>query len=238
MIKALVFDLDNTLYCFDAAHEAGLQALTEETCRLLDVAPEAVSSLHREAMQIQQDRAGEDNAAIHNRLIRFQIMLEQMGRPISFAPRMAEAYWSAFLACTRPDPGAEEVLAFAKAAGLTVGVGTNMTADYQFAKLQRLGLLEAVDFLVTSEEAGADKPDARVFRLCAEKAGCPAEACVFVGDNFVHDVLGAKAAGLHPVWLCPDPDREPPVPGIDRLRALRELPALLRGRFGLEASGG
>ena len=72
---------------------------------------------------------------------------------------------------TRGAPGAAEALDGLKAMGLAEGIGTNMTADYQFAKLERLGLMERVDFLVTSEEAGAEKPDPRLFALCAEKAG-------------------------------------------------------------------
>lgn len=57
---------------------------------------------------MQQERAGTRSAAIHNRLIRCQIMLEQIGEPISRAPQMSEIYWSAFFTHMRPTPGAEK----------------------------------------------------------------------------------------------------------------------------------
>lgn len=228
MIKALIYDIDNTLYCYDTAHETALRALADDVRRTFGVPTEEFPVLHQEAYRIQQDRAGIRNAAIHNRLIRCQIILEQLGQPVSYAPRMAEIYWSAFLSHVRPFPGAEASMVFAKTAGLAVGIGTNMTADYQFAKLERLGLMKYVDFMVTSEEAGAEKPEVRLFALCVKKAGCSPGECVFIGDSLEFDALGAKQAGLRPVWLCGGAERRPASSGVHCLRALSELPGLLR----------
>lgn len=228
MIKAFIFDIDNTLYDYDAAHETALQALAEDAARTLGLSAQRFAALYQEAYRMQQERIGTPSAAIHNRLIRCQIMLEQIGEPISRAPRMAGIYWSAFLAHIHPSPGAEECLSFLKEAGYPVGIGTNMTADYQYAKLERLGLSRYVDFMVTSEEAGAEKPVNRFFALCVEKAGCSAGECAFVGDSLRHDVLGAKQAGLCPIWLCPDSRQSESPPGTGRIRSLEELPALLR----------
>lgn len=232
MIKALICDIDNTLYCYDDAHEVALRALADAVHRTLGVPAEELPALHQQAYEIQQDRTGAQIAAIHNRLIRCQIILEQLGLPVSHAPRMAEAYWSAFLSHMRPFPGAETSMALARAAGLAVGVGTNMTADYQFMKLERLGLMKYVDFMVTSEEAGAEKPDGRLFDLCVKKAGCSAGECVFIGDSLQLDALGAKQAGMRPVWLCSGAERAEAPPGVHCLSSLDELPDLLRSLLG------
>lgn len=231
MIKALIYDIDNTLYCYDDAHEAALRALADAAHQTLGVGAEEFLALHAQAMGIQQERAGIQSAGIHNRLIRCQIILERLGQPVSHAPRMAEIYWSAFLSHMRPFPGAEASMAFAKAAGLAVGIGTNMTADYQFLKLERLGLMKYVDFMVTSEEAGAEKPDGRLFDLCVKKAGCSAGECAFVGDSLEFDALGARRAGLLPVWLRAAGDRTQAPSGVHCLSALDELPNLLRSFF-------
>lgn len=119
-----------------------------------------------------------------------------------------------------------ELLRALKARGLRVGVGTNMTADMQIEKLRILGMTPWVDLLVTSEEVGAEKPDPRLFALCAEKAGAEPGRCVFVGDSLAKDAAGAQAAGLLGVWYCRKQPRQTP-PGILTLRSLRELPALL-----------
>lgn len=54
--------------------------------------------------------------------------------------------------------------------------------------------------VVTSEEAGVEKPDSKFFGLCVEKAGCPAGECAFIGDNLKKDVQGSIDAGLHGIW--------------------------------------
>ena len=228
MLKAVVFDIDNTLYSYDAAHAAAWSALKAYAGETLGLSPERFEALHTEAIHTQAARAGGPCAAVHNRLIRCQLMLESGGLPIFHAPRMARLYWSVLLDNAQLSPGADEALNWIRSRGLTVGIGTNMTADYQFAKLERLGLTDRVDFLVTSEEVGAEKPDRRLFDCCAQKAGCPPEACVFTGDSLKGDVLGALGAGMRAVWLCPAPvDPSGVPPGAALIRTLDELPALL-----------
>ena len=97
-----------------------------------------------------------------------------------------------------------------------------MTADRQFDKLIRLGLGSYIDFMVTSEEVNAEKPDARLFKACAEKAGCEAAECVFVGDSLRGDVQGALDAGMKAVWFCPA-DKTDYAPRIASLTQLCDL---------------
>ena len=227
MIKSVIFDLDDTLYDFTSAHTMALPRVTEYARYTLDLSPERFEVLQREAFRRQKERLG-NCAATHNRLIRFQLMLEAAGKPISYAPEMADLYWRTLLERIRPMPGAVDTLASLRFAGLTVGVGSNMTADWQYAKLKRLGLMTYVDFIVTSEEAGVEKPDATLFLLCAEKAGCAPEECAFVGDSLRGDAMGARDAGMAAYWLCPHPESSEVPAGVTRIRTLSELPALLQ----------
>lgn len=224
MIKAFVFDIDNTLYSYDTAHKTAFQAVTDYVCPAFGLAPDEFAALHRQGDRLLRQRVGSVTAAIHNRLIRYQIILEELGQPIRHAPVMASLYWSTFLAAMEPGPGLQECLDSLKAQGFTLGVGTNMTAEYQYAKLEKLGILDAVDFMVSSEEAGAEKPERRLFDFCAGKAGCTPGECVFVGDSLEFDARGSLAAGMIPVWLCPE-DR-PCEPPIRRIASLAELPGL------------
>ena len=227
MIKAVVFDIDNTLYSYDDAHAAAWQALTAYARKALDLSPEAFEALHKRGAGILEQRAGGKVAAIHNRLIRYQLMLEDAGLPIRHAPTMARIYWDTLLSAVRPAPGVYEAVDRLRERGLIIGLGTNMTADYQFEKLERLALIDRVDFLVTSEEVGAEKPARRLFDFCVKKAGCAPGECAFVGDHLQGDALGARAAGLAAVWLCPDGYRDAVPEGIRRIRSLLELPDLI-----------
>lgn len=203
MIKAVILDIDNTLYDYDAAHAAAFRSLTEYAAEHFGIAPEDFEALHREAYRVQRERCGTPCAAVHNRMIRYQIILEMLGRPFLPAREMDALYWETLMDNMRAFPGTREGLERLKALGLTVGVGTNMTADRQFDKLMRLGLGPYIDFMVTSEEVNAEKPDARLFRACAAKAGCEPSECFFVGDSLRGDVQGALGAGMKAVWFCP-----------------------------------
>ena len=62
-------------------------------------------------------------------------------------------------------------------------------------------------------------------------AGCAPDECAFVGDSLKGDVLGAKAAGLRPVWFYTGSGAVEDVSGAARIAALAELPELLSKEF-------
>ncbi len=227
MIKAVIFDLDNTLYAYRPAHEAGFRAVAAAAEETLGIPRERFPALHREGDLLLRAHAGENAAAIHSRLIRYQLILESHGLPILHAPRLAERYWEGFFGAVKPEPGVRETLLALRERGLRLGLGTNMTAEQQYAKLELLGILELLDFMVCSEEVSAEKPDPRLFACCAEKAGCRAEECLFVGDDAEKDALGALRAGLRPVWLRREGEEAALPSEIPRIRCITELPALL-----------
>ena len=231
MLRAVIFDLDGTLYDYKAAHAPAFAALTDYAGKSLGIAPEAFRNLHRQAERVVNERCGGPCAAVHSRLIRYQVILELAGASIARAPEMSRLYWSTLIKAMRPNPGMLECLQALRGMGLMIGVCTNMTADWQFEKLIALGIMPLVDFLVTSEEAGAEKPERRIFDLCARKAGCEPGACVFVGDNLKGDALGALNAGMRSIWLSAGEDTEgcdPEIVRIDSLHALPEVIAAMR----------
>lgn len=207
MIKTVIFDVDNTLYSFDSAHEKAMAALSRYAEKELGLSQTAFGDLIKKSFAELKEYMG-DVAAIHNRTIRFQYMLENEGLPLHpHVLKMDEIYWETLLEASVPSDGAVSMMKALKAKGRRIGIGTDMTARMQFRKLTVLGLLPYVDFLVSSEEAGAEKPEARFFSLCLTKAGCDKEECLFVGDNLKKDVYGAIEAGLKAVWYCPGKGR-------------------------------
>lgn len=218
MIKACVFDLDNTLYDYDTAHEAALRSLAVYMRDSFGIPEADFPALYRNSEREQWRHAGSICPGIHSRMIRFQIMMELLGQSIAHAPDLTERYWAAFLDHAHLFPHVRECISDLKEAGIQFGIGTNMTADYQYAKLRRLGILDDVDFIVTSEEAGDEKPLFRLFGLCADKADCYMDECLFVGDDLRRDISGARYAGMRVVWLCLDPsaaDGSTPADGVD-----------------------
>ncbi|MFP4467054.1 MAG: HAD family hydrolase [Candidatus Goldiibacteriota bacterium] len=72
--------------------------------------------------------------------------------------------------------------------------------------LKRVKLYNEFDGIIVSEEAGFEKPDKRIFLNALKKTGAKASESIYVGDNYIADVMGARGAGIRPVWLLRDTD--------------------------------
>ena len=201
MIKEVIFDIDDTLYDYEAGHAQGMKKMGEYAQRELGVDAgefqEAYQRLNREITE----RLGRDDAAIHSRSIRLQNLLEQLQKPLfPHLNRLYHAYWDTLLEISAPEPGSLEAVKRLSENGISIGIGTDMTVRMQYEKLERFGFAPYVKHIVTSQEAGHEKPHPEFMALCVRKAGCAPEECVFVGDTFKKDVLGALDAGMHAVW--------------------------------------
>lgn len=73
---------------------------------------------------------------------------------------------------------------------------TNGNAD-----LERIGIRDLFDGVVSAAMAGAAKPERPIFAAAVEAGGAPAEQTLHVGDHPLHDVHGARDAGLRAVWV-------------------------------------
>ena len=65
----------------------------------------------------------------------------------------------------------------------------------------RLDLHHFFDHVITSEEAGAEKPDKHIFECAIEKMGCDVERSVMVGNKFSEDILGAVNVGMSAILV-------------------------------------
>jgi putative hydrolase of the HAD superfamily len=105
--------------------------------------------------------------------------------------------------------------------GLKLGVITNAEKGVE-ALAENLGLRAFLDFMVTSDMAGAEKPDARIFLAALDRAGVNAEEAIHIGDQYKIDVVGARGAGIHPV-LIDRFDAEDGITDCPRISRLDEL---------------
>lgn len=87
--------------------------------------------------------------------------------------------------------------------------------------LNGLGLIHHFDFIVASGAAGFAKPSREIFTLAVQRAGIPAEHCLYVGDSYLQDIIGARSAGMLAVLI----DRGGHAPPLDApvLRSLTDV---------------
>jgi putative hydrolase of the HAD superfamily len=86
--------------------------------------------------------------------------------------------------------------------------------------LDRVGLAPLLDGTITSAEAGAGKPDPRLFRRGLELAEVSAPDALYVGDTIAYDVEGARAAGIPAMLIVREGDPPDGIPSVSRLTDL------------------
>ncbi|XP_017385819.1 haloacid dehalogenase-like hydrolase domain-containing protein 3 [Cebus imitator] len=92
--------------------------------------------------------------------------------------------------------GAEDTLRGCRTRGLRLAVVSNFDRRLE-GILAGLGLREYFDFVLTSEDAGWSKPDPRIFQEALRLAHMEPAVTAHVGDNYLCDYQGPRAAGLH-----------------------------------------
>lgn len=218
-IKAVIFDLDDTLYgdfkTCDRLGFAACAAYAEEHC---GVTREAFLTAVLESKASLQERLPAE-PEMHDRVLYMQGALERLGVPaIRHAETLHDLYWNALYENMQLREGVPELLETLQGMKIKTLCCTNMLAAVQMRKLCLLGIADRIDYLVTSEEAGRDKPDRPIFELALQKAGCAPGEALMVGDNFRHDILGAYGAGIPGVWLHVHASAQP-IDGISYLEA-------------------
>jgi putative hydrolase of the HAD superfamily len=195
--KAIIFDTDNTLYHYEPAHKAAMDAVLHKAKKLLSVEGDEfikIFDFSRNEIKLQLG----ETASSHSRLLYFQRTIENlgMGTRIFLALDFEQTYWREFLVNARLYPGIREFLQQLKSTEIKTANITDLTAQIQFRKMVYFGLDEFFDFVVTSEEAGCDKPDIRPFTLALKKLKVSPEDVWMIGDSIACDVVGAKEANL------------------------------------------
>lgn len=222
MIRTVIFDIDNTLYDFASANETAICALERYAEEQFGWPRGKLREEYKAAQDELLRAAGFYHGGVRDRILRIQLILEKYALPFQpHAAAMYRLYWDTLLDVMVRSEGAEEVLRSLKERGVRIGAGTDMTAFMQFQKLERLGLLPYFDFIVTSEEAGQEKPSAVFFSRCKDKMLCAPEECLFVGDHPEKDYRGAKRAGLQALWYNPQKIKNTNCP--DEVSDLREI---------------
>jgi HAD superfamily hydrolase (TIGR01549 family) len=190
---AILFDTDNTLYPYDPAHRAAQRAVREKVISTLSIKPEDYEIASKDARNQVKSRL-KNTASSHSRLLYMQRMLEIMGlgSQVLLALDFEQTYWRTFLTNAILFDEVKELLDEVRLLGIPTAIVTDLTAQIQFRKVVYFGLDHYFDYIVTSEEAGFDKPHEAPFQIALEKMRPNGDCIWMVGDNPVNDIRGAR----------------------------------------------
>lgn len=117
------------------------------------------------------------------------------------------------------EPGTVDALESLASAGYRLAVISNADGRVE-SVLRDVGLRPHFEFVVDSEVVGVAKPDPAIFREGCRRLGLEPETCLYVGDLYPVDYVGATGAGLRGVLLDPlalHEGRAPTVPTLGGL---------------------
>jgi putative hydrolase of the HAD superfamily len=215
MIRAVLFDLDGTLYDRDRLardlFHAQYAAFSHELRGI------AYERFMRDAVAMDDHGYGvKENG--------YRALVQAWGLDAALADRLVAHFWASYGDHCNLGDDVRDVLAELRRRGLKLGVITNGPSAMQRRKLAMLGVEHAFDAILVSEEEGVRKPDAEIFRRALARCGVAAHEALFVGDHPVVDVEGAHGAGLLAVWkfvsYWPPPAAPESAPVIDCLSEL------------------
>ncbi|MCS6939296.1 MAG: HAD family hydrolase [Roseiflexaceae bacterium] len=186
MLRAVLFDLDDTLYDLKAHWIACLRIA------LADAAHAAHCDL---------------DALVH-RALTAKIWINQMPDFLRAEgitdPRIIEntfaRYRDIWFETLTLDPEAPALLT-ALGARYRLGLVTNGPSWSQRPKIERFDLTSYMHAIIVSEEVGVAKPDPQIFHIALNALAVAPDEALFVGDSPENDLWGAARAGMPAIWV-------------------------------------
>ena len=197
MIKALFFDIDDTILDYDA-------------CALFTVrrACETLGVPYSEAVQTEYRRV-DDALWAQQKLGILTIpqvleqrnahMMDYLG--LTDGMSFQEAFIAAFAESADLVEGVEAVLQHCADKGYPMYCASNGYLNVQINRLQKAGVLHYFKELFVSEVIGYEKPNTRFFEHCLRETGYAPHEVLMIGDSLLADIKGAMNAGWNVCYL-------------------------------------
>ena len=153
-------------------------------------------------------------------------LYESLGIRFDLPPsRLEEIFWDNASPAV-PMPGISDLLADLREKNIRTGVISNISYSHDslYRRIRRLLPEHDFEFIIASSEYVFRKPNVRIFRLALEKASLSADEVWFAGDRYGADIVGARNAGLTPVWYTREKTDSP---GVIRIGDWADLRILL-----------
>jgi len=193
MIRAIIFDLDNTLVDFmtmkDRAIDAAVHAMVDSGLEMTQAqAKEKINAIYKRAgieyQQVFDEFLKVEYGTIDNKIISAGIV----------------AYRTAREAALKPYPKVFPTLIELIKMGIKLAIVSDAPSNEAWLRLSYLNFHHLFDVIITYDESREKKPSPAPFNLALNKLKLSANECLMIGDWAERDVVGAKAVGMKTVF--------------------------------------
>lgn len=199
-IRAVLFDLDHTLFDTDRTEREAMRAVAAHVN--LALTPRAFTAYQRINREVWALYRASQITSSELRVLRFARWLKWQGRDTAGAETLSRVYLGEFSSRRDLMAGAVPALQALKRLGVRLGVVTNGIDRVQRKRLRQSGIDGFFQGrVVTSEKAGFTKPDPRIMAMALDRLRVAAHETVYVGDDLEVDGGAALAAGMRFLWF-------------------------------------
>ena len=189
MIKAIIFDIDNTLIDFISMKKAASAAAAKAmiTAGLKDYPKDLADTLFSFYLGhgIESDDAFEEYLLQEYNAVNYRILAAAVN-----------AYLKEKYLHLKPYPGVVDTLRALKEQGFKLGVVSDGLRLKAWMRLNGAGLDSYFDAVVTYDDTGKRKPAKEPFLLICDQLEVKPEECLMLGDWPERDVQGGRLAGM------------------------------------------
>jgi putative hydrolase of the HAD superfamily len=200
-IKAIIFDVDETLFDRVLAQQAVLELIVQQLPQVFggyDTQRVLAAFLESDRVTTEVFNTGAPSEGSRDR--RSKLFLQLLGADEKDTARITELYVRDYPTIKAHVDGAIPVIK-KLSQKYKLGVVSNGFTDVQYRKLEAMGVRDLFACIVLSEEFGIRKPYPRIFQQAALLLHMQPQECLYVGDSYANDVIGAKTAGMQACWL-------------------------------------
>jgi len=229
-ISAVLFDVDDTLFDRKAAQGLVLETIVEKLPDIfhgIEIERIKAAFIGSDLVTTRDFDAGAPSEGLRD--IRSRLFLRYLGISEEYAETVTNLYVHEYPTVNAPVPGAYSVVS-ELAAKYATGVVSNGFPDVQYTKLATIGLKDKFACIVLSEETGIRKPASGIFARAASLLNLQPGECLYTGNSYINDMVGAANAGMMACWF----NRDSVMPEDGGVRAdavisdLKELAAILQ----------
>ncbi|MCD7872587.1 MAG: HAD-IA family hydrolase, partial [Clostridiales bacterium] len=193
MIKAVLFDFDETLQDRTAAFDKYADAFIDEFFP-------GISDCEKQKRINDMIKTGNGGYVVRTHWFSELIKLWNWSNAPS-AQTLASHYDDNFGFFTVVFDDAALLLKELRSRGIKTGVITNGPSVLQHTKMENSGLLPYCDIVVVSGDLPFAKPQPEIFEYTAEKLALQTNECIYVGDHPVNDIEGALSSGMKAIRM-------------------------------------
>lgn len=235
-IKAVGFDLDDTLYNRNDLYEQVFNMMEEEVVKT-DVDFVEFNTVFEKHSQNEYElfMDGEQDRDTY-RIQRVIKAYRDFGYDITEAD--AEEFQKNYIKSQESlkfQEGALELIETLLDKDFTIFLLTNGPGAGQRKKIETLKALDWFDddHIFISDELDLTKPDIEIFNYIEDKLQLKGEEILYIGDDLENDILGSHKANWHSIYLNPEPEGYEKLPNVSYAQSFKQAKSILEKDYNL-----